>query len=169
MSAGALLENGAVLKEIYLDHVVLDRDGKRTDLYIEGAAKPTKIPELLALTDTSPSIRKPVRTASATYTHILRGAPRYTDNQLIGFDVYPGTSSSQFWRLGLRPGDVLAAVNGAPITTQEALVSALKDLSEGQSAVASVIRSGQPIELALDGAVLTQSASPVMSAGPLPH
>jgi type II secretory pathway component PulC len=173
LSAGALLQNGTTLKEIYADHVVLERDGKRVDLYVEGIAlsakaKPVRAnSDLLALDDNQP-VTKPAKSSPATYTEIVRAAPHYSESELIGFDVYPGTSAGQFSRLGLQAGDILTAIDGAPIKTHEELAAALEDISEGRSVLAYVIRGGQEMQISIDGSSLIQNTQAMASAAPMP-
>jgi type II secretion system protein C len=160
-AAGALLENGASLTEVHADHVILVRGAQKTALYVEGVAAQANqkrvIPvndALLAVEDTpSPIIASKV-TAPPTFTEVVRAAPRFENDAIVGFDVYPGTSAGQFSRLGLQSGDLLVAVDGAPLGDTEALNTALKNIAEGRSVVATVRRGDEHVELALDGASL---------------
>jgi hypothetical protein len=169
--AGAMLENGVVLKEIYNDHVLLERDGKTTLLFVEGVAihpsakMSAPDPDLVAV-DTAPKAKLVIPPSPPTYTDILRGAPHYESDRLIGFDVYPGTSSGQFYQLGLQPGDLITSIDGSAVDSQEALASALKNVSEGRSVIAIVERKGKTESISLDGSVLVQSAATMASATP---
>jgi type II secretory pathway component PulC len=155
-AAGAWLENGATLREIHSDHVVLERDGQSTELYIEGLARPSgksvpKTNEALLSLDQSPPPPPPQPTAPPTYTDMLRAAPHFDGDMLVGFDIYPGTGG-QFAQLGLQPGDFLTAIDGVPMTTTEALHAALQSVRDGQVVMASVSRKGQSVTVALQSA-----------------
>jgi hypothetical protein len=169
MSAGAMLENGALLSEIYSDHVVLERGGKRAYLYVDGmTANPSanwaRVGDaaLLVLTD-QPRVISAAPATDPTYTEILRGAPHYEDDRLTGFDVFPGTVPGQFASLGLQPGDLVTAIDGNPLTSQQALSRSLRDISLGRSVTASLSRAGNQLEIAIDGAALSQGTQTIAS------
>lgn len=149
--AGAMLENSAVLREIHGDHVVLERDGKRTKLYIDGIAMaPTKRPEpdsALVMIDAKKPESPRLPSSPPDHSDTLRAAPRFENQVIVGFDVYAGTNRSQFARLGLQPGDLLLSVDGAPMVSTEALDEALRNLKEGRAVTAMVSRNGQQMSL----------------------
>ena len=157
--AGALLEDGAEIREIHADHVILEREGEVTSLYIDGIAHSATSAEPRRLhlrrVEEKPVLAAVTVPASPNFTEIVRSAPRFENDQIIGFDVYPGTSSGQFHRLGLQSGDVLISIDGAPITSQDALRAALKDIAEGRSVVATVRRAESEIPLSIDGSALS--------------
>lgn len=156
-AAGAWLENGATLREIHSDHVVLERDGQSTELYVEGVAvgpNAKKIPKLngaLVSLDTMPSAATiALRPSLPTYTDIVRAAPRFENDLIVGFDLYPGTDRGQFSRLGLQPGDLLASIDGAPMNSTDALHAALQSMRDGQAVTAVVLRKGESVSVALE-------------------
>jgi general secretion pathway protein C len=156
-AAGAWLENGATLREIHSDHVVLERDGLSTELYVEGVAvgpnvkKIPKVNEALASLDTMPSTAtSPRRPPPPTYTDIVRAAPRFETDLIVGFDLYPGTDRSQFSRLGLQSGDLLVSIDGVPMNSTDALHAALQSMRDGQAVTAVVLREGQSVGVALE-------------------
>jgi hypothetical protein len=151
--AGAWLENGATLREIHADHVVIERDGQSTELYVEGLAlgPGKKIPKanqyLLSLDQPAPPVSQP--TAPPTYTDIIRAAPHFEGEMLVGFDVYPGSNRTSFAQSGLQSGDLLTAIDGVPMNSTEALHAALQSMRDGQIAMASISRQGQSVTMAL--------------------
>ncbi len=75
-----------------------------------------------------------------------------TDNQdMPGIRVYPGRNRGAFARLGLHPGDLVIAINGAPVTGPGAidLQQMLKDLGH---ATVTVFRAGRLQQLAVQHA-----------------
>ena len=47
---------------------------------------------------------------------LIRARPDYSNGSLIGYRVRPGPKPRLFYRLGLRPGDVVTRINGTPVT-----------------------------------------------------
>lgn len=153
-AAGALLENGSTLKEIYTDHIVLERDGLSTELYVIGTVNPPSTGQsndALAQVPDSPRLQLLANASPPTNTQIIRAAPRFENDLIVGFEIYPGTRAGEFARLGLRGGDLLVAIDGAPLTSLDALNAALKDLGEGRAMTATVTRAGSEISVPLDG------------------
>jgi hypothetical protein len=174
-AAGAWLENGATLREIHADHVVLERDGQSTKLYVAGVAagrnakQAPKVNEALVSLDTLPKAATPPRPPPPpTYTEILRTAPRFENDLIVGFDLYPGTDRGQFSRWGLQPGDLLASIDGVPMDSTEALHAALQSMRNGQAVSAVVLRKGQSVSVALELASPAQQQVLAGAAQPSP-
>lgn len=171
-AAGALLENGAALREIYPDHVLLERDGLVTKLYVEAMAEgshsgprmKTNDVSTLAVEGRAHSIPAPA--APPTYTEIIRAAPQFENQAIIGFNIYPGSKRGEFSRLGLQPGDLLMSVDGAPLTSTEALNSSLQAVGSGRAVTATVSRNGREVTLSLDGAIEPESEASFASTPP---
>lgn len=47
---------------------------------------------------------------------LIRARPDYRNGSLVGYRVRPGPKPRLFFRLGLRPGDVVTRINGTPVT-----------------------------------------------------
>ena len=170
-AAGALLANNAVLQEIYTDHVLLERGGSSTRLYIEGAAADPKtkrqmaVDEELLMADAVPSVPRPAESPE-TYSDLMRAAPKYADGQVVGYEVYPGTDNRSFARLNLRPGDILMAVDGVPLTDVDGLHRALQSIAAGTSVTANVLRGSEQLTMALDGGTLLAAKQTVATREP---
>lgn len=157
-AAGALLANGAALTEIYTDRVVLEKDGAFTHLYVEGMAtnpgRQSNAPareDLLLVDAAAPKTPLPSISPLPTYTELVRAAPKFEEGQIVGFEVHRGTDSGAFARLNLQAGDILIAVDGVPMNSTDNLHQALKSISEGASALATVRRGSEHLTLSLDG------------------
>jgi general secretion pathway protein C len=142
---------GASLHSVYLDHVILDRSGRLETL---------SLPRLqLAAGDAShqsvlDGALSPAATKGHTLADVIRAEPSLdgqTDS-LQGFRVRPGRAPSSFIRSGLRPGDLVTAVNGTPLADQnrhrgQEIVDTM--LASG-SATVSVVRNGRPVEVSVE-------------------
>jgi hypothetical protein len=169
--AGAILANGARLVEIHPDHVVLERKGKRARLY----AKKSSSDELTIIGGPPPPTPKLVLTHDAL-TDVIRPTAQYENDLLVGLQVFPGQQSGNFARLGLKAGDVIVAIEGAPIADEQAATDQLRTLTEGAPLSVRIRRGHELIPLSLDGSLVASSNTrsdssnqPQMLAGPPTH
>lgn len=154
--AGARLANGARLEEIHTDHVVLEREGVRTRLYLEGRA-PAEAPlPLIALATVGGVEPRGPTQASSTdpLTEALRLAPVFEGDAVRALEVHANARSEVFQQLGLEPGDRITAIDGVAVTGMATALAQLRALSQGAALRVTVERGGSVSTLALDGAVV---------------
>lgn len=169
--AGALLANGAVLAEVYADHVLLKRGEQTTELYVDGMARPARGSRSANSNEALLSVEKPDSKPAAmpfgpeTYANILRAAPRFVDNSIAGFEVYPGTDVGALSRLNLQSGDVLLEIDGRVLKSVDELYGNLKSIRAGASLTATVQRGSEQLVLTMDGAML-KAAQPAFAGVP---
>jgi type II secretion system protein C len=155
--AGAVLANGARLTEIYADSVVLERNGVRSRLYLEGRGA--------AVTDGdigSPNFAvggtAPIPPASAdsheALTDVVRITPVFARDQVQALEVYPSKHSDLFGRLGLEPGDRVVAIDGAAVRDAKAAIAQLRQVTAGAALILTIERSGRRQNLSVDGSIL---------------
>jgi type II secretory pathway component PulC len=157
--AGALLENGARLTELYADHVVLVRAGQRYTLYMPQKGKSDVVGKSAGLTVGGFGSPAPPLTAPAVrVSDAIRLAAAYEGGQVVGFNVYAGAKAGQMERWGLKNGDVLLTVSGQPMYSPEQVESALDQLAQGGSLQAEVRRGSERVPVTLDGSMLVASA-----------
>jgi type II secretion system protein C len=153
--AGALLSNGSRIAEIHRDHVLLERQGKRVELYLDGlAAKARPSDDMIMAGGPPPAVPTPPLTREVL-TDYLRPSPVVDDDGVHGYQVYPGRKAGVFAQLGLQPGDVITSINDAPIVDTASAIEALREITNGTSIVVSVERKGKAERLVLDGALIT--------------
>jgi len=167
---------GASLYSVYLDHVILDRGGTLETL---------KLPRLLLLGHEpgmrrqigSPgnvaanleSVRRMVQADPGLLNEIMRAVPSFDNkaNKLRGFRVYPGRNRTAFASLGLRPGDLVTAINGTPLDDPQRGQEIFNTIQSSATAAVTVERGGQNVDLTLNvSQVLNEAARDLSSVPP---
>jgi general secretion pathway protein C len=111
---------GASLHSVYLDHVILDRGGTLETLVLPrllpGMRGPDRArrgadPRTVAAVD---NIRRMVQQDPGLLDQVMRTVASYDNaaGKLRGFRAYPGKIAQIFNKLGLKPGDLVTAING---------------------------------------------------------
>lgn len=128
--------NGVTLQEVYLDHVILYRKGKFVTLRLPVLQSTTGGAEqgpLIKSADVAPRGPRDLRDLAEAIT--AKAAIDDESKKLRGFIIQPNKISGAFWDFGLRPGDLVIAVNGTTVVDQ--------DLATSQKIVDSMLRSHQ--------------------------
>jgi general secretion pathway protein C len=165
---GVEVAAGARLTEVYPDHVVLDHEGVAETLTLprpdqHALASPAKNQQRLAAAST-PAASVPPGAAPGSAVPNAAGAsampridpqdvarqlkPVFADGRIVGADI-SGADASLLARLGLKPTDVVTAINGTPlagVTNPQALMEQLQSSSSVQ---VTVQRDGKPATLTL--------------------
>jgi general secretion pathway protein C len=155
-ATGATLPGGAKLKEVYADRAILERSGKLESLPLprlsgEGVRDPISYnrqpaPQQ-ALAD---SVRNLVQKDPGAISQLIRPQPVFAGGQQKGYRLYPGRNRAQFASLGLMPGDLVTAVNGAPLDDPNTGLATLRGISSGGSVTLTIERNGSEQQLAVD-------------------
>jgi hypothetical protein len=152
--AGATLANGAQLVEIRNDYVVLERDHKSVRLYMKSLGRSnTSLNDLLTVGGAEPP-KPQTPTMREVLTDYVRPSPIYDGNVLRGFQVYPGPKSGIFSRLGLQAGDVITAINDAPLVDPATTLQSLNQVVGGTALVVTVERKQRRERVVLDGSLI---------------
>jgi general secretion pathway protein C len=83
-------------------------------------------------------------------SELIRPQPVFADGKQLGYRVYPGRNRAQFTKLGLKPGDLVTQINGAPLDDPSRGLEIFKVLEEGNQVSVTVERDGQPQVITLD-------------------
>jgi general secretion pathway protein C len=144
-AAGALS-----LYSVYVDHVLLDREGSLESLALPRAAERSAWAPA-ASPVAAPAINLEERHRLAD---VMRAEPAVDEesNKLLGFRIDPIPPASALVRAGLRPRDLVTAVNGTPLADQDRQRSQeiMNEALASGSASLSVIRGGQHVDVAVD-------------------
>ncbi len=156
---GATVPGGARLHEVYADRVILERSGRLESLplpRIGGGGAPTPIvytqgmqvnPQPESLVE---SVRQLVAQDPSAMSDFIRPQPVFAGGQQKGYRVYPGRNRSQFAALGLMPGDLVTAVNGAPLDDPNRGLETLRGMGAGSPVILTVERNGQMQQVTVD-------------------
>ena len=94
---------------------------------------------------------------------VMRPQPVFAGGKMRGFRVYPGANRQAFSRLGLRPGDLVTAINGTPLDDKDRAQEIFSTLSSSTDARVSVTRNGRQQDLVLNLAQIAAEAEQVGS------
>jgi len=161
-AVGDNIPGGARLHAVLSDHVLLERDGR-----IEALALPHQLmgnappPSMSAAPFQAPVVqrmRELVSRDPGIIADIMRPEPVFAGGKQQGFRVYPGRDRAAFIRLGLRPGDLVTAIDGTPLDDPSRGEEILSTLGTSSEAHVTVLRNGQQQDLTLDLAAVEQEA-----------
>lgn len=173
---GDMLPGGARLHSVFGDRVILDRGGQLETLMLPRTSAPLAMggaPQMpagppAAAPGGGPEAGSPAQRIRQIATEqpsaigqVLRQQPVFADGRMRGFRVYPGQSRAAFANLGLRPGDLVTAINGTPLDDPNRSQEVFRTLGSASEARVTVVRNGRPQDLTLN---LAQAAAQVEQA-----
>lgn len=154
---GDSLTDGAVLRAVYRDHVIVERAGQLTAVFfpraLKGALSTAYNPSRARAAVDAPNredraqserqhIEDTLEAESEHTAAFLRQQPFYSDGQLRGIVLEPGSDPGMLARLGLRAGDVLEHIGESVIAEPDRLDLLRQQLQSGQPVELTVIRPG---------------------------
>lgn len=157
---GDSLASGVVLRAVYRDHVIVERSGQLGAVFFPRAGKATltvaAIAPYASATRRARSSPEDVDSEDLQRQHIedaieaesertaafVRQQPFYSDGQLRGIVLQPGSDPAMLAQLGLKAGDVLEWIDGSVISEPDRLDWLRQRLASGQPVQLSVIRPG---------------------------
>jgi general secretion pathway protein C len=151
-AVGAAIPGGVHLHAVYADRVLLERNGGLETLMLPrtpltaGAGRPL-----------SPGVGGAPRTGAtrepaSLLAGLVRIQPVFNQGKLQGYRIFPGGThgTSAFSQLGLKPGDLIEAVNGTALDDAGRAMEVLQTLSSSAAATVTVSRNGQAQEVNLN-------------------
>lgn len=158
-STGDALPGGARLHSVYSDRVILDRNGQ-----LEALTLPRSNPNPVARAAPPPqpqqsqfaeNLRRMAETNPGALAEVIRPQPVFAGGTQRGYRVYPGRNRQQFAQLGLRPGDLILAINGTPLDDPNRGAEIFSTLGSSGRVTVSIERNGQTQELTLNTAQIS--------------
>ena len=168
-TVGKTVTGGTKLHSVYTDRVILDRGGKLEALLLPkqfrgGGARASSAP----LADNRPAaappmlgdrIREMAQQNPGAITEIMRPQPVFASGQQRGYRVYPGRNRQQFARLGLMPGDLVTAINGAPLDDPARGMEILQSMNSATDVTVTIERNGQTSQISINNAQVAAEAA----------
>jgi general secretion pathway protein C len=160
---------GAALHSVYLDHVILDRGGALETLTLPRLLGPGMrappvvrrnggdVHTMAAVED----IRRRVQQDPGLLDQVMRTVPSYDSaaGKLRGFRAYPGRNRQIFNKLGLRPGDLVTAINGTALDDPQRSQEVFNTIQTSDHVTVTVERGGQKQEITLNIAQVAAQAT----------
>lgn len=161
LAIGDDVTRGVTLQAVFPDRVVLSRAGRLETLRLERNApgSPSQAsPAPVAAADDSAiassqqlaQVRDEVLRDPAKASEYIRVQPANVGGQLKGYRVYPGRDRSAFSTAGLRPGDLVTAVNGVQLDDPAKALQLLGDLGQAGQVNLVVERGGQTQNISIN-------------------
>jgi general secretion pathway protein C len=160
---------GAALHSVYLDHVILNRGGLLETLLLprlQGPGmrgppvvrRPGGDPRTVAAVD---NIRRMVQQDPGLLDQVMRTVPSYDSaaGKLRGFRAYPGRNRQIFNKLGLRPGDLVTAINGTALDDPQRSQDVFNTIQTSDHVTVTLERAGQKQEITLNIAQVAAQAT----------
>jgi general secretion pathway protein C len=160
---------GAALHSVYLDHVILNRGGALETLLLPRllgpgmrgppvVRRPGVDPRTVAAVD---NIRRMVQQDPGLLDQVMRTVPSYDSaaGRLRGFRAYPGRNRQIFNKLGLRPGDLVTAINGTALDDPQRSQDVFNTIQTSDHVTVTLERAGQKQEITLNIAQVAAQAT----------
>src|SRR6202050_1494314 len=157
---------GASLHSVYLDRVILDRGGSWETLLLPrvlpnahmAPRAPGASPRTVAAVE---NIRHMVQQDPGILDQVMRTVPSYDNaaGKLRGFRAYPGQNRAIFGKLGLKPGDLVTAINGTQLDDPQRSQEVFNTIQTSDHVTVTVERGGQKQEISLNIAQIAAQAT----------
>ena len=173
-AVGDSVPGGATLDAVLPRKVLLRHNGEIRSLPLpRQAPASTAPPSTTALAPeqtTAPQFAARMRALVAhrpgILAELLRPEPVFSGGHALGYRVYPGSDPAAFQQLGLKPGDLVLAINGTPLTNPTQDEQIFNTLGSSSEATVTVLRNGQQRVLTLDLAQVEQAAQSLTRTPP---
>ena len=153
---GGSIMNGVTLQAVFDDRVVLLRNGQSEILKFPKTAKPAEVPQTLANAKSSGSSSESL----SSYRDIFKNEPlkifehvRFipvrSGRTVKGYRVLPQKNRKLYNQLGIRPSDLVTAVNGVSLQNDKEALQLIDQLKDANQLNLDIIRRGQQESLSI--------------------
>lgn len=138
-AVGDTVIDNVKLRAIYSNRVILDRSGRYETLTLEQEKNADKLAQRSskstprALARNFGQARAQILRDPSKAAQYLRIQPQRSGGKLIGYRIYPGSDRSLFQKAGLKPGELVTAINGQSLDNPSESLKLLGDLSQASS------------------------------------
>jgi hypothetical protein len=114
------------------------------------------------------NVRRMVQQDPGLLDQVMRTVPSYdnTAGKLRGFRAYPGRNRNIFNKLGLKPGDLVTAINGQPLDDPQHSQEVFNTIQSSNTVTVSVERGGQKQDITLNVAQVATDAGKDLDSEP---
>ncbi len=156
-AVGASVPGGATVHAVLNDRVLLNRRGQ-----VEALTLPKQSAEFSVTEDTGANdfttasgedfgdIREQLAEEPSALSEMVRIRPVMEGGQMRGVKIWPLQERERFAAAGLRPGDLVTAVNGSPLTDPAAMQQVMQQLDSLNSLTLTVERDGVSEDIILN-------------------
>ena len=152
-SIGDDVSQGVNLQAIFPDRVILSRNGRLETLRLDkdapsnatvfNAAAGGEAQEgTPAAAQMLGAIKEQVLTDPSKAANFIRVQPISGEGGMKGYRVYPGPERGAFNASGLKPGDVVTAINGTPLNDPGQALQLLQSLAQSSAMSLTIDRNG---------------------------
>ena len=168
IAVGQQVPGGAQLHSVYNDRAIIDRSGALESLYLPRrtggpapmAAAPPPPPQGAESNEAMVErMRRLVSEDPGLIGQVMRPQPVFAGGKMRGFRLYPGSNRQAFARMGLRPGDLVTAINGTPLDDKDRAQEIFNTLGSSADARVTVTRNGRQQDLVLNIAQIANEAA----------
>lgn len=166
------------LREVYVDRVILETNGKREQLSLEQAEMPIVTSSKNLTNDTDRTRKTASRRPSRkkvddkrkdarltrqlnnyrqkflnnpkSVADVISARPHVINGELQGFKIQAGKDRRLFQELGLRRGDLVTAVNGTPLNNMQEAMTLMSDVRSLSELNVDIQRGEQQLNLLLN-------------------
>lgn len=160
---GDTVPGGARLAAVQVDRVLLDRGGRLEALLLPPRSSailggPQPVVAAPPPTASVERVQQAMRDNPGLLGQVIQRQAVFADGKLRGMRVYPGPDAVAFGKLGLRPGDLITAINGSRLDDQTRSAEVFGTLASAAEAHITVERSGREQDLVLNLAQVANEA-----------
>jgi general secretion pathway protein C len=166
---------GASLYSVYMNRVVLDRGGQLETVLLPRvllagrganvARRPGADPRTAAAVD---NIRRMVQQDPSILDQVMRTVASYDNaaGKLRGFRAYPGRNRQIFAKLGLKPGDLVTAINGTQLDDPQRSQEVFNTIQTSDRVTVTIERGGAKQDISLNIAQIAEQATQELETNP---
>ncbi len=169
--------SGASLYAVYLDRVILDRGGTLETLILprqlpgdrsQASARRMGMGANQRTVAAVDNIRRMVQQDPGILDQVMRTVASYDNaaGKLRGFRAYPGRNRAIFNKLGLKPGDLVTAINGQPLDDPQRSQEVFNTIQTSDHVSVTIERGGQRQDISLNIADVANEATRDLEGGP---
>jgi general secretion pathway protein C len=167
---------GASLHSVYLDRVILDRNGALETLQLPrqllvSSRGPVVRPAATATVAAVDNIRHLVQQDPSILDQVMRTVASYDNaaGKLRGFRAYPGKNKQIFNKLGLKSGDLVTAINGTALDDPQRSQEVFDTIQTSDHVTVTIERGGQKQDITLNIAQVAAQATKDLENGADPN